>query len=238
MSEETRARVQAWAGGQASRILVLSSSPRRDGNSRALAKALVDGAQEAGHDAVLVDLVDHVTEMMRDCRKCRSTKTHQCTIEDGHRSVFLDLFLDAEAVVYATPIWWYGISAQLKAFIDRIFCYISKSEPLSDEIVSRLMGKKAALLLSAEESNFAARQAITIHFSELCRYLNHDFVGIVTGIGNRRGEVERDPGDPLTQARILGARMLNMSATDYKLDTDRPGTVWQNGAPDFPAIWR
>ncbi|MCP4328589.1 MAG: flavodoxin family protein [Alphaproteobacteria bacterium] len=219
------------------RVLILSSTPRVEGNSQRLAEATRDGALEAGHEVHLVRLVDHQREMLRDCRKCR-TADGQCSIEDGHRRIFLDLFLTADTVVYATPIWWYGISAQLKAFLDRTFCYVAASYPDAERVAAAIPGKRAALLLSAEESNFAARLGITTQMSEMCRYLHHDFVGIVVGIGNSRSEVGDDPGDPLESARALGARLFDIRQTDYQLDTARSPRVWDGNNDPFPAQWR
>lgn len=227
--------IGAWTGS-GGRVLVLSSSPRLDGNSHSLAESLAAGARSAGHDALLVDLSLHVTHLLRDCRSCRR-EDGQCAIEDDHKAIF-DLYLTAEAVVYATPIWWYGISAQLKAFIDRIFCFISDSYPDVSDTRKLLPGKRAALLLSAEESNFAARLGIVEQISELCRYLDHQFVGIVTGIGNRRGEVTLDPVDPMSAAFALGRDILKTYNTDYKLVSERSKTVWQEGEERLPSHWR
>ncbi|MEZ5926715.1 MAG: NAD(P)H-dependent oxidoreductase [Hyphomicrobiaceae bacterium] len=236
MSEDAAPpEVGTW-NGKGARVLVLSSSPRIDGNSRHLAESLVAGAQSAGHDPLLVDLSLHVTNVLRDCRSCRKDDG-QCAIEDRHKEIF-DLFLAAEAVVYATPIWWYGISGQLKAFIDRIFCFISDSYPDAAKVRQMLPQKRAALLLSAEESNFAARLGIVEQMSELCRYLDHQFVGIVTGIGNRRGEVTADPADPMSAAFALGRDILKTHNTDYGLNTERSKTVWQEGEDRLPSHWR
>lgn len=218
------------------RVLVLSSSPRRDGNSRRLAEALLEGATEAGHAAELVHLPDHVTGFLQDCRTCRDAEGN-CTIDDGYRALLLEKVLPADALVYATPIWWYGTSGMLKTFIDRLFCYIAFSYPEADEVAERIMRKRAALLLSAEESNFSARLAIVQQMQELCRYLHHSLVGIVTGIGNKRGDVDEDPAAALEQARQLGARLFEIEATDYQLDTERPGSVWSDGRA-YPGTWR
>ena len=238
MAEHIPPPLPDWSNDGGRRILVLSSSPRTDGNSQRLAGALADAANAADHDALMVNLNDHVTHMLRDCRKCRSADTGRCSITDNHGALFSGLYLSADAVVYATPIWWYGISAQLKAFIDRIFCFISNSEPTQADVLERLPDKRAALILSAEESNFAARLAIVQHMSELCRYLHHDFVGVVTGIGNKRGDVNADPADPLEAARQLGARMFDIAQTDYKLDTERGASVWEDPPGELPAMWR
>src|SRR5579875_3379397 len=64
------------------RILVLCASPRRDGNSRALADAIVDGAHEVGHNAEVVQLDEVMKGLLRDCRSCR-LPDGSCGIEDG-----------------------------------------------------------------------------------------------------------------------------------------------------------
>jgi hypothetical protein len=93
------------------------------------------------------------------------------------------------------------------------------------------------LLLSAEESNFSARLAIMQQMQEMARYLNHMFVGEVTGIGNRRGDVDSDPNQPIAAARELARNLFSVNATDYKLDTARSGSVWADD-PGTPASWR
>jgi len=218
------------------RVVVLSSSPRRNGNSRRLAEALAEGAAAAGHAVDLAHLPDHIGGFLRDCRECRGADG-QCGIDDGYRSLFYKKILPADAIVYATPIWWYGTSGILKTCIDRIFCYIANSQPDSAEIAARLQGKRAALLMSAEESNFSARLAIVQQMQELCRYLDHSLVGLVTGIGNRRGDVDQDPTGPVGAARELGRRLFEIRSTDYKLATERPAGVWDDGR-DFPGYWR
>lgn len=233
----TDSELPSWSDDGRMRVLILSSSPRRNGNSRRLAEAVVEGATEAGHQAILVHLPDHVQGMLRDCRQCRRPDG-ECAIEDDYRRIFLDLFLPAHAVVYASPIWWYGISAQLKAFLDRTFCYISDSFPGVERVLDTFPGKRAALVLSAEESNFSARLGISAQIAEMCRYLHHEFVGIVVGIGNSRSEVREDPADPVESARTLGRRLLQIRATDYQLDTDRPGRVWDGDERPYPAHWR
>ena len=191
----------------------------------------------AGHETRLVDLSAHMRGFLRDCRQCRGADG-LCTIDDGHARIFLDLFVPAHAVVYASPIWWYGMSAQLKAFLDRMFCFASDSYPDVARVLDGMPGKRVAAVLSAEESNFSARLGITTQLSELCRYLHHELVGIVVGIGNSRSEVRDDPSEPLESARTLGQRLFDIRPTDYQIDTDRPKRVWQDGPYPYPAYWR
>jgi multimeric flavodoxin WrbA len=212
------------------RVLVLSSSPRRDGNSRLLADAALDGVREAGHTAELVYLDDHLGAFLRDCRLCRGADGH-CTIDDGFDALFRERFLPADGVVLATPIYWYGVSGQLKTFFDRMFCYIAASHPENEKIAGDLVGKRLALLLSSEESYTGASLGVLHEIQEYARYTHSPFVGFVQGIGNKRGDVLRDPGDPAGRARELGRRLFSMRSTDYRLDTPRAGSVWADADP-------
>lgn len=226
-----------WSDDGRKRVLVLSSTPRREGNSRRLAEAALEGAAAAGHETIFVHLADHITGFLRDCRQCRGPDG-TCAIDDRHRQIFLDLYVPADAVIYASPIWWYGISGLLKAFLDRMFCYLSESYPGFDEVIGAVQDKRVGVVLSAEESNLSARLGIASQFGELCRYLDHMMVGIVVGIGNSRSEVLKDPLDPAASARELGAQIFEIEATDYQLKTERTKRIWDEGAPPYPGRWR
>ncbi len=214
----------------AKKVLVISSSPRRDGNSRLLAEAALDGAREAGNSTELVHLDDHLKAFLRDCRLCRSPEGY-CTIDDGFDALFREKFVPADAIVLATPIYWYGVSGQLKTFFDRIFCYIAASYPDSERIVAGLVGKKIALVLSSEESYTGAALGILHEIQEYARYTHSQFVGFVQGIGNKRGDVLQDPDDPTFRARELGRKLFDRRSTDYRLDTPRAGSVWAAADP-------
>jgi multimeric flavodoxin WrbA len=206
------------------KVLVLSSSPRRDGNSRLLADALLLGVGEAGHEGELVHVDDHVTSFLRDCRTCRRPDG-RCGIEDGFEAL-LERVLAADAVVFATPLYWYGVSGQLKTVLDRVFCYIAASYPGAEEVVERLSHKRLALLISSEESYVGASLGVLHELQEYARYTHSALVGVVNGIGNKRGDVTADPGGPIDRARTLGRRLFELRSTDYRIDTDRPGSVW------------
>jgi len=207
------------------KVLVLDSSPRREGNSWALAQALGKGAEEAGHTVGFVRLSDFVESPLGDCRECRLADG-ACGIADDYERLLFDHVLPADAIVYATPLHWYGMTGRLKSFFDRFFCYTSGSSPHTAEVVPGLMNKRAAVLISCEESYRGATLGLEAQFQELTRYLRQDLAGIVVGVGNSRGEVERDPARPLEAAADLGRRLGDAHVTDYRLDTDRPNRVW------------
>jgi multimeric flavodoxin WrbA len=206
-------------------VLVISSSPRRNGNSRLLAEAALEGSRDAGHDAELVHLDDHMQHLLRDCRVCRDAEG-RCTIDDGYERLLREKVLPADGILFATPIYWYGVSGQLKTYFDRMFCFIAASEPDSDRFVEGLVDKRLGLLMSGEETYPGAMLGLVHEIQEFSRYMHSSFVGYVCGIGNKRGDVLQDPGDPLGQARDLGRTLFDRLATDYRIDTVRPGSTW------------
>lgn len=206
-------------------VMVLCASPRRDGNSAALARAAVAGVVASGARAQLVFADDILTGFLRDCRRCRRSDG-SCSIDDGFGAAFFDTFLPAQGFVLATPIYWYGMSAQLKAFFDRMFCYIAASYPQAEAVVRGMQGKRIGLLLSSEETFPGISGGIVHQIQEYSRYTHSTLVGVVHGYGNARGEVSNDPGLPLEQARRLGQELFTRHASDYQIDTPRARRVW------------
>lgn len=94
------------------RLLILAGSPRRDGNSAALGAAAQRGAQAAGSAATLLFLDDYIKGFLPDLR-------HASAPDDRYAELFLEHFLPADGVLFCTPLYWYGMSAQTKAFFDR-----------------------------------------------------------------------------------------------------------------------
>ena len=217
------------------RTLVISASPRRDGNSALLARNAAEGAAEAGQAVALIHTGDVVTDFLRDCRTCRRADGG-CAIDDGFGKAFLDQYLPADGIIVATPIYWYGMSAQLKAFFDRMFCYVAATHPRSAEVVAAMQGKRIGLLLSSEETFPTVSGGIVHQIQEFARYTRSTFVGVVHGYGNSRGEVARDPRGAVAQARRLGSELLTYRATDYQIDTPRSGRVWDESAPGSAPI--
>lgn len=101
----------------AENVLILSTSPRKKGNSAALAEAFAEGARKAGNRAEVVSLCGMKLEFCRGCLACQ--KTGRCIIDDDVQSL-LPKIHDADVLVFATPIYYYEMSGQMKTLIDRI----------------------------------------------------------------------------------------------------------------------
>ncbi|WP_051945969.1 flavodoxin family protein [Verrucomicrobium sp. BvORR106] len=207
------------------KLLILVGSPRREGNSATMAQAVKLGAEEAGIQVALHFVDDHITSFLRDCRTCRRADG-ECGIQDRFRELFYEQFLAADGVVFCSPVYWYGLSAQMKAFFDRTFCYYAASHPDSAAVMRRMSGKRIGLVLASEETYPGASLGIAHQIQEYARYTYSEFVGVVRGAGNRRGEVAEDPGGPLEQAERMGREFFSRKYTDYRMDTPRSPRVW------------
>lgn len=99
------------------KILIISSSPRKNSNSEALALAFAEGAREAGHEVEFVTLRDKQVAFCRGCLACQ--KTQRCIIHDDADAI-REQALHADVLVFATPIYYYEMSGQLKTLLDRL----------------------------------------------------------------------------------------------------------------------
>lgn len=97
-------------------ILVLSTSPRKGGNSEALADEFIRGAKEAGNIVEKICLYDKEIRFCRGCLAC--LKTRQCVIHDDADKIAQKM-RTADVIVFATPIYYYEMCGQMKTLLDR-----------------------------------------------------------------------------------------------------------------------
>lgn len=97
-------------------VLILSSSPRRGGNSDTLCDAFAHGAREAGNEVEKIFLGDQDIHFCRGCGVCN--KTHKCVQEDDMAAI-LDRMVRADVLVFASPVYFYTVCGQMKTLIDR-----------------------------------------------------------------------------------------------------------------------
>lgn len=100
------------------KVLILSSSPRKNGNSDMLCDEFLKGALEAGHNAKKVLLHDKKIKYCKACDVCQKGKP--CVIDDDMEKL-LQKIIDADVIVLATPVYFYSMCAQLKTLIDRTY---------------------------------------------------------------------------------------------------------------------
>ena len=98
------------------KVLIISSSPRKGGNSETLAAAFAKGAQEAGHQIETVFLREKQYGFCKGCFAC--LKLGHCVIKDSAVEIAAKMH-DADVLVFVTPVYYYSVSGQLKTMLDR-----------------------------------------------------------------------------------------------------------------------
>lgn len=98
------------------KVLILSASPRKDGNSELLCKEFEKGAIEAGHHVELISTRNKKINYCLGCGVCNSK--HKCVQKDDMNEI-LDKMVEADVIVMATPVYFYSMNAQMKTLIDR-----------------------------------------------------------------------------------------------------------------------
>jgi len=135
----------------AKKILILSGSPKKDGNTAALIKWFAEGARSKGADVEIVQtaFLKYKSNGCASCRSCQKIKKYECVINDEARPVLAKM-RGVDAIVMATPLYFYGPSAQLKLIFDRMFS-LYKWDNKAGAMKTPLKGKTLAVIASAYE---------------------------------------------------------------------------------------
>lgn len=99
------------------KIVIISSSPRKNGNSETLAQKFRDGAISAGNSATIISVRDINPKFCIGCFACQTTG--KCVLNDGMNEV-CETVRNADVLVFATPVYYYSVCGQLKTFLDRL----------------------------------------------------------------------------------------------------------------------
>ena len=182
----------------AKRILILKGSPREKGNSSVLAEQVSAGAQEAGADVESIYLHSLDIRACDACDECAGTG--MCVIKDDMQSLYPKI-ANADAIVLASPVYWFTISAQLKLCIDRLYAFQSSHW-------KEFAGKKAAIVLTYGDSDLYTSGGINaIHtFETMFRFLGMKIDGMVYGTASDIGDVQKQP-ELMERAHKLGQKL-------------------------------
>jgi multimeric flavodoxin WrbA len=182
------------------RILILKGSPREKGNSSTLAEQVAQGAKSSGAEVDSFSLHTMNIWPCDACDICQGAGDGACIIQDDMQLLYPKL-LQADAIVIASPIYWFTINAQTKLFIDRWYA-------LEGPRGSLLAGKQFGVVLTYGDTDPYTSGAINaIHtFQDMFRYLHANLVGMVYGTGNKPGDVQKQP-ELMQQAYQLGQKL-------------------------------
>ena len=153
------------------KITVLFGSPNRHGSTSILVENFVRGATEAGHECEVLDVCHMNIHPCTGCVACGYEGP--CVQKDDVEQIRAKL-VASEMVVFATPLYYYGMSAQLKIVVDR-FCAYNSS------LNSKHL--KSALLTVAWNADDWTFEALEAHYKTLVRYINFEDKGMILGYG-------------------------------------------------------
>jgi multimeric flavodoxin WrbA len=179
-------------------LLIFKGSPREKGNSSLLADTAAEGAQTAGAE-VETFLLHRMN--IRPCDACDTCQeTGVCVLKDDMQLLYPKL-REAKAILIASPIYWFTMSAQTKQFIDRWYALESSQG-------NALKGKQFGIILTYGDTDPYSSGAINAirSFQDMFRYIGADIAGMVYGTASNEGDVLKQP-ELLERANQLGAKL-------------------------------
>jgi len=184
------------------KIVIVKGSPRREGNSATLAEQVAAGARAAGAQVWSFYLHGMEIGACDACDACHAEPYRGCIVDDDMQQIYPRL-LEADALVIASPIYWFTVSAQTKIFMDR--CYA-----LVDAEGYVLRGRKVGIVLTYGDGDPFISGAVNAlrTFQDGFRYVGAEIAGLVYGSADAAGEIAANK-ELMAQAYQLGEKLAS-----------------------------
>jgi multimeric flavodoxin WrbA len=180
------------------RVLTIVGSPRNGGNTDILVQKVAEGAISKG---AKVNTLHLGKVNIRECDGCHICwQGRPCPKRDDMLDICAAI-IESDAIVFATPVYWYGPTALMKALIDRLVYFNCPENRV------KIRGKQAALVIPFEEENAETARPVVEFFEKCLDYLEMDIAGsiLVGGVGDK-GDVLKKPAC-LNEAFELGKKL-------------------------------
>lgn len=167
------------------KIVVITGSPRKNGNSFAMTNAFIKAAEAKGHTVTRFDAAFKKVGGCHACETCYSTGK-ACSFDDDF-NVVAPAILEADVIVFTMPVYWYSIPAQIKGVIDRIYSLVVGGKDIS--------GKECALITCCEGDDMTVMDGVRIPMERMCALNKWKMVGevLVPGVLNA-GDIDKTDG--------------------------------------------
>ena len=178
------------------KIVVITGSPRKDGNSFAMTDSFIKAAEEMGHT---IPRFDAAMMKIGGCHACNSCfKSGKACIFDDDFNTIAPVILEADTIVFTMPVYWYSIPAQVKGVIDRLYSLLIGGKDIA--------GKDCALIACCEESDLSVLDGVRIPIERTAALLNWNMVGevLIPGVLNPH---DIDQTDGCRQAAALAEKI-------------------------------
>ena len=150
-------------------IVVITGSPRKQGNSFAMTDAFIRAAEAKGHTVTRFDAAMRTVGGCHACETCYSTG-NACSFDDDFNTL-APAILEADTVVFTMPVYWYSIPAQIKCVLDKLFSFCVAGKDVA--------GKDYALIACCEEHDMSVLDGVRIPFARSAALLKWNCVGEV-----------------------------------------------------------
>lgn len=174
------------------KILVLNGSPRPKGNTKQMIEAFQQGAAASGHQVDIVDVCQKRIAGCLACEYCHTKGNGTCIQKDDMQEVY-KLLHEADMLVIASPIYYHGISGQLKCVLDRFYSVAYPTKP------PHL--KKVAMILSSGDANMYDGALFSFQ-GDFLDFLGLENMGVFTAHGEENGSA-----DKLEELKAFGASL-------------------------------
>ena len=151
------------------KIVVITGSPRKDGNSFAMTDAFIKAAEAKGHTVIRFDAAMKNVGGCRACETCFKTGK-ACSFDDDFNTI-APAILEADAVVFTTPVYWSSIPAPIKGVIDRLYSFCVAGKDIA--------GKECALITCCEEEDMSVMDGVRVPLERSAALLKWKMVGEV-----------------------------------------------------------
>jgi multimeric flavodoxin WrbA len=175
------------------KIMILCGSPRPKGNTHTLADWAADGAKSAGAEVERIDVtrLRYASHGCTSCYGCQKIKAYRCVLKD-EASELLARIPEVNAVVIATPIYFFGPSAQTKVLLDRAYS-LFKFDMKTGEIRTALKGISIGVIASAGGDAGQGLKAVEDTYRALSSFVGGAFFSLlVPEAPHEAGELSRD----------------------------------------------
>jgi len=181
-------------------VLALIGSPRKQGNTDIMADQVLEGAKSVGATGSKIYLDDHWVRPIADVAD--NSRERDDPRKDDEFPALLERFLAADIVVWSTPVYWQGASAQIKCFLDRMSSYFNHPD-----YRDRFRGKAHAILCTYGRPEARHGDWVTEPMKLTVKVLRGTYIGDVHASVYQKGKVREMP-EVLTACRELGVKAV------------------------------
>lgn len=168
------------------KILGIMGSPRIGGNSDILLDEALAGAAGAGGETEKIILVKKRISGCLNCEKCNESGI--CALKDDMEEI-KDKFLAADAVIHSCPVYFWSMTAQMKAYLDRWCVFYDADWRLHKFFAPRLKGKGIGLITVCGDHNVATADPIVHSFKTTATFSGFKWLGVVQASAGAKGEI-------------------------------------------------